>query len=68
MLLRLVPGEIFGEISFLDAGDAGAATSVHAEGEVRVRASLADPCQSKTLGTAAPVLLRASGLAGGAQF
>ena len=34
MLLRLIPGEIFGEISFLDAGDAGAATSVHAEGEV----------------------------------
>ncbi len=27
-------GEIFGEISFLDSGDAGAATNVHADGEV----------------------------------
>ena len=34
VVLRLGAGEIFGEISFLDAGDTGASTSVHAESEV----------------------------------
>ena len=36
VLIRLGPGEIFGEISFLDAGDVGAAASVRAETEVTV--------------------------------
>jgi CRP-like cAMP-binding protein len=35
VVLRLGAGEIFGEISFLDAGDTGASTSVNAESEVR---------------------------------
>ena len=34
VLIRLGPGEMFGEISFLDAGDVGAAASVRAETEV----------------------------------
>jgi hypothetical protein len=34
VLVRLGPGEIFGEISFLDTGDAGAGASVVAEGAV----------------------------------
>ncbi len=34
MLIQLGPGEIFGEISFLDAGDAGASATVRAEDEV----------------------------------
>ncbi len=34
VLIKLGPGEIFGEISFLDSGDAGAAASVLAEDEV----------------------------------
>ncbi len=37
MLVRLGAGEIFGEISFLDTGDAGAGASVVAEDEVRAR-------------------------------
>ena len=34
VLVRLGAGEIFGEISFLDTGDAGAGASVVAEDEV----------------------------------
>ncbi len=32
--LRIGAGEIFGELSFLDCGDAGASSSVYAEDEV----------------------------------
>ncbi len=43
MLVRLGAGEIFGEISFLDTGDAGAGASVVAEDEVQ-RALLQPSC------------------------
>ena len=35
VLVRLEPGELFGEISFLDTSDAGAAATVRAEDDVR---------------------------------
>lgn len=33
MLVKLAPGELFGEISFLDSGNRGAGAAVFAEGE-----------------------------------